>query len=332
VIRVIVADPQGAERKRLAALLAAAGVGVVGQAADGREAVEQTLALKPDLLLLDLALPAGREALETIMARLPTPTLLLAADPTRQQEEAAVLLKRGALQVAAKPAAEDEQACPGLLEQLTLLAGIRVIRRPRRHCRQGEPLPTSAPLRPSVLGIGSSTGGPRGVRSLLRALPADFPGTVFVVQHIGRQFEGGFASWLQRECALRVRLATDGACYRPGEALIAPGGSHLTVSQGRTLLADTPPVHSCRPSIDVFFATLAREHGRGAVGVLLSGMGRDGALGLLRIRENGGATLVQDQKSSAIFGMPKAAIDLGAVDQVLPIERIPAAIARLFGP
>lgn len=182
-----------------------------------------------------------------------------------------------------------------------------------------------------VLAIGASTGGPRGVLSVLKSLPARFPAAVFVVQHLAEGFAEGFASWLERECAISVKLAVDGARYRAGEAVVAPGGSHLTVADGWIRLTNAPPINCCRPSIDAFFHSLARERCGKVVGLLLSGMGKDGARGLLSLKERGAATMVQDQRSCAIFGMPKAAIELGAANQVLPLERIPAAIADLFG-
>jgi two-component system chemotaxis response regulator CheB len=152
-----------------------------------------------------------------------------------------------------------------------------------------------------------------------------------VVQHIAHGFAEGFASWLDRECAIPVRLAVDGAKYRTGEAIVAPDGSHLTVCEGRIRLTGALPVNCCRPSIDVFFNSLAQAPCDQVVSLLLTGMGKDGARGLLQIKERGGTTLVQDEVSCAVFGMPKAAINLQAVNRVLPLEGMPAAISRLFG-
>ena len=240
-----------------------------------------------------------------------------------------------------KPALDSPEALDDFagrfIETIRLLSGIRVIRRPLRTPRRepsiqaGAGAPASNPA-PNLLAIGASTGGPKAVMSVLKSLPADFPATVFVVQHIAEGFAAGFANWLDRECVIPVRLARDGDSYGPGEVLVAPCGSHMTLRDGRVSLTSGLPVNCCRPSIDVFFASLAQGPCDQVVGVLLSGMGKDGAQGLLRIKTLGGTTLVQDEPSCAVFGMPKAALHLDAVNEVLPIDAMPAAISKLFAP
>ena len=311
---------------------------VAGEACNGRAAVDLTLSLKPDLVIMDLLMPVmdGLEAIEEIMAGAPTPVLVLsAAVEATEVDRAFNAIKRGALDVMEKP----ELGTPGaleefagrLVEKVRLLSGIRVIRHPRRKPRTVAALEIGAGgPGPTILAIGASTGGPKAVMSLLKSLPADFPGTVFVVQHIAQGFSQGFATWLNRECTIPVRIAVEGAKFQPGEALIAPDGRHMTVAEGRIRLSSEAPVNCCRPSIDVFFSSLALERCDQVVGVLLTGMGRDGAQGMLRIKESGGTTLVQDETSCAVFGMPKAAISLAAVDQVVALDEIPAAISKLF--
>ena len=338
-IRILLVDDSALVRQILKDMLQANGdLQVAGEARNGREAVEMTLGLKPDLVLMDLVMPVmdGLEAIEEIMAGAPTPVLVLsAAVEATEVDHAFNAIKRGALDVMEKP----ELGIPGALEEFArrlaekvrLLSGIRVIRHPRRRVR---PLPAleigvSGPG-PNLLAIGASTGGPRAVMSVLKTLPADFRGSVFVVQHIANGFARGFAAWLDRECAISVRIAVDGEEYRQGEALVAPDGRHMTVADGRVRLTDDPPVNCCRPSIDVFFNSLAQERCDQVVGVLLTGMGRDGAQGMLRIKESGGKTLVQDESSCAVFGMPKAAITLDAVDQVVPLDHIPPVLLKLF--
>jgi two-component system chemotaxis response regulator CheB len=226
--------------------------------------------------------------------------------------------------------ARDEFACR-LVEKVRLLSGIRVIRHPRwkPKCEVAEE-PGPVGVTPNILAIGASTGGPKAVMSVLKSLPADFRATVFVVQHIAEGFAEGFASWLDRECAIPVKLAVDGARYGLGEALVAPNGSHMTVSEGRIRLTVAASVNCCRPSIDVFFASLALGPCAQVVSLLLSGMGKDGAQGLLSIKERGGRTLVQDEPSCVVFGMPKAAIHLHAASEVLSIDAMPAVISKLF--
>jgi len=338
-INILLADDSSLVRQLIGDILhASCDIRVIGCACNGRDAVDMTLALRPDLVIMDLLMPVldGIGAIEEIMACSPTPVLVLsAAAEATEVDRAFNAIKRGALDVMEKPALDSTWALDDfarrLLEKVRLLSGIRVIRHPRWKPRDESALPSGPKgLSPNLLAIGASTGGPKAVMSLLKSLPADFNATVFIVQHIAEGFTEGFASWLNRECALPVRLAVDAARYGPGEALVAPNGSHLTVSDGRTRLTRGAPVNCCRPSIDVFFDSLARGSCAQVVSLLLSGMGKDGAQGLLRIRERGGRTLVQDESSCAVFGMPKAAIHLRAADEVLSIDSMPAAISRLF--
>jgi two-component system chemotaxis response regulator CheB len=181
-----------------------------------------------------------------------------------------------------------------------------------------------------ILAIGASTGGPKAVMSILKGLPADFKATIFIVQHIASGFARGFAQWLDRESGQRVRLAVDDEAYGTGGVLVAPNDCHMVVEKGKIRLVLTEPVNCCRPSIDVFFNALAEEEGARVVGVLLTGMGRDGAQGMRHIKDKGGFTMVQDEKSCTVFGMPKAAIALAAADDVLPLLSLPEAITKIF--
>ncbi|GFO63505.1 chemotaxis-specific protein-glutamate methyltransferase CheB [Geomonas paludis] len=337
--RVLLADDSLLARQLLKDMLQAGDdIRVVGEACDGREAVQLVQALHPDLVIMDLLMPVldGLDAIEEIMAVCPIPVLVLsAAVEASEVDRAFVAIKRGALDVMEKPRLDGDGMLEGfaaaLREKVQFLSRIRVIRHPRRKLRACEPLSVlSDGCGHNLLAIGASTGGPKAVMRLLKALPAGFPGAVFVVQHIAQGFAAGFANWLDRECALPVRLARDGVPYRSGEALVAPDGSHLTVVDGVIRLTDAPPVNCCRPSIDVFFDSLARQRCDQVVAVLLTGMGRDGAQGMLHIKEAGGSTIVQDEPSCAVFGMPKAAITLDAADQVVPLDLIPAALEKLF--
>jgi two-component system chemotaxis response regulator CheB len=191
------------------------------------------------------------------------------------------------------------------------------------------PLQKSSSSR-SILAIGASTGGPRAVLSILKTLPAGFSGSVFVVQHISSGFAKGFAYWLDQECQLPVRLAEAGDQPQSGKILVAPTDCQMRLEKGVIKVLDAPAVNSCRPSIDVFFSSLAIDKGRDTVGVLLTGMGKDGAQGLAELRASGGFTIVQDEKSSVVFGMPKAAIALDAADEVLSLEAIPETVNKIF--
>jgi two-component system chemotaxis response regulator CheB len=177
--------------------------------------------------------------------------------------------------------------------------------------------------------IGASLGGPRALASILRSLPRTFPVPIAVVQHIADGFTEGLASWLDQEAALEVAEARDGEPLRPGRVVLAPTGRHLVLSRGAAHLSDAPAVETFKPSVTPLFLSAARHYGARACGVLLTGMGRDGADGLKSIQEAGGTTMVQDESTSAVFGMPRAAIELGAADRVLPLDEIPRALQEL---
>lgn len=181
-----------------------------------------------------------------------------------------------------------------------------------------------------IIAIGASTGGPKALLQLLRGLAAAPRARILLVQHIAKGFASGLAAWLDRESPFVVRLAQAGDRPQPGVVLLAPPNQHMALQGGRIVLSDGPPRHACRPSVDVLFESLALAAPPLAVGVLLTGMGRDGAAGLLALRRQGAPTIVQDQASSVIFGMPKAAIALGAAQQTLPLAKIPAALLRLL--
>lgn len=309
---------------------------IIGEAVNGADAVTMAENLRPDIIIMDILMPVmgGLEATEAIMARCPTPILILSATLEESDVKLAfTAIKKGALDVMGKPSGvnhENHEFIDRLVEKIRLLARIRVIHhinRPRRRLSTPAPRPDG---KRCILAIGASTGGPKAVMSIVKTLPADFNATVFIVQHISSGFDRGFAQWLNLECALPVRLAESGYLPKAGEIIVAPNDCQMILEGDHLLLTDSPPVNCCKPSIDVFFTSLAETKGAEAVGVLLTGMGRDGAQGLALLRESGSATIVQDEKSSVIFGMPKAAIALNAADEILPLGEIPAAITRIF--
>lgn len=183
-----------------------------------------------------------------------------------------------------------------------------------------------------IIALGGSTGGPAAIVEILRGLPADFPLPLLLVIHIGCAFSSAFAEWLDSQSDLRVRYAKDGeilpAVHQPG-VLMAPPGFHLMIQQGRLRLSSGPERNSCRPSVDILFESLAKEHGDATAACLLTGMGKDGAAGLLALRRAGAVTFAQDEASSVVFGMPKAAIELGAAEQVLPLDQIAPALTAV---
>ncbi len=337
MIRVLVAEDSPTARDLLVRILESdPAIRVVGQAADGVEAVALARTLRPDLITMDLAMPRmdGRAATIEIMITAPTPIVIVTAG-TRRGEVAGSLemLALGALDVLRKP---PDPGSPGfarearhLVATVKAMAGVKVVRRwrlaPARRIA-----PAAAPGRARAVALAASTGGPPALRRILEGLPCHFAAPVLVVQHIPPGFAEGLAAWLDGLGPLRVKLAEEGEPLRPGTVLVAPDHRHLGVGpDGRATLADAPPVDGFRPSATHLFDSVARAYGEAAVGVILTGMGVDGVRGLRTLHRLGGLVFAQDEPSSVVFGMPGAAIEAGVVDVVLGLDEIAARLAAL---
>ncbi len=312
---------------------------VVGQAENGQVAIDLVSALRPDLVTMDIMMPVmdGLTAIQHIMAYQPTPILVVTSSSEAQVAYKAI--SNGALEVMQKP---DMSLGPteweGFVRRIKLLAQVKVITHVRgRGAASTQVLPlvgqaaAAAGSRGRILAIGASTGGPAALSKLLTGLPPDLPVGVVIVQHIADGFVPGLVSWLKTVTILNVKVAEEGACIEPGTVYIAPSGRHTVVgSGGRLHLLDSPPVDSQRPAVDVLFEAIQQQYGRNAIAVLLTGMGRDGARGLKAIRDAGGRTIAQDEASCVVYGMPRAAVELGAAEQVLPLSEIPLAVVQLL--
>jgi len=344
-IRVLVVDDSATVRAVLRRLFGKTGdIAVVGEAEDGSHAVEATIELAPDVVLMDIEMPVmdGFEATARIMAARPTPIVVLTSRANRDQVATAFeAIRRGAVEVFAKPAdpAGWEQLSTTLPPAVRAAAGARTAPSfagrahvaPRHHpapLGAPAPQPPRGPVR--FVAIGASTGGPNAIHEFLKALPAATPAPVLIVQHIAAGFEEGFADWLAKDLKRDVRIAVDGEACRPGTVRVAPSGAHLLLEPRGVLRLDAarPPRGGHRPSADELFLSCAASCPKEAAGVLLSGMGADGAEGLLALRRAGGLTMVQDEASSVVFGMPRAALERGAADLALPPRELAAAIAR----
>ncbi|MBI2518520.1 MAG: chemotaxis-specific protein-glutamate methyltransferase CheB [Opitutae bacterium] len=347
-LRVMVVDDSVTVRKRIVEVLSAQpDFSVVAEAANGQEAIETCQRLRPDAITLDMMMPVmtGLAATEYIMAYCPTPILVVSSSFNRGELfKTYDALAAGALDVLEKPDAEGDGLAweRQLVSTLRLVARIKVITHPRGRlphlqdrARVGPgqlPLPNLARADCRLVAIGASTGGPGALVEILNALPRDFALPLLVVLHISPAFGGAFADWLQGLSNFSVTFAKDGEPLpRPGtcRVVMAPPDRHLVVSEGRMRLSAEPERHSCRPSVDVLFESVARELGSASAACLLTGMGRDGAAGLLAIRRAGGLTLVQDESTSVVFGMPREAIALGAAGEVLRLDQIAPVLARL---
>jgi two-component system, chemotaxis family, protein-glutamate methylesterase/glutaminase len=345
-IRVLVVEDSLTVRKRIVQVLAAdAELEVVGEATDGREAIELCGALHPDVVTLDMMMPvmSGLAVTEYIMAYCPTPILIVSASTNRGEVYKTYdALAAGAVDVLDKPQGDeaDDVWSRALVKAIKLVARIKVIThlRARIAARSPEPVgpSSSSASAPAsgvrVVGIGVSTGGPTALVKILSGLPIDFPIPILITQHLSRVFAENFGDWLDAQTPLRVTLAQDGQPLPKvgvGGVFIAPADRHLVVRGGVLRLTNDPERHSCRPSVDVLFASLAAELGAAAAGILLTGMGRDGAAGLLDMRRAGGRTIAQDEASCVVFGMPREAILLGAAERTLGLDEMAPAILAL---
>lgn len=308
---------------------------VVGVCATGEEALEAVSRLKPDLVTMDLDLPGmgGIRAVEAIMRTDPVPILVLSGQVRKGSSQAAEALAAGALEALPKSQLHVDDphgaAAVALRYRFRRLAGARV-----GAVTASPPAVQTAPPREAsngavaAIGICASTGGPRALATVLAALPADFGVPVLVVQHMTAGFTDGLVRWLDKTVPLRVRLASSGQAVGAG-VWVAPDDAHLLVKPTMTLALDRETAAGPhRPSGDVMLTSLASAAGAGAVGVVLTGMGRDGALGVEAICRAGGRVIAQDQGTSAIFGMPKAAAEAGA-QVVVPVSEIASALLRL---
>jgi two-component system, chemotaxis family, protein-glutamate methylesterase/glutaminase len=341
MIRVLIADDSELMRTVLYDLLTRdSGIEVVAETGDGRQAVAEVERLRPDLVIMDILMPVmdGLTAVSEIMASYPTPILVLSANLNPEENRHVFqAINRGALDVMEKPAGVGsdsfEKFSAKLIAEVKFLSRIRVVHHFRRRSIAPPAVLESPPVDTGIrdiLAIGASTGGPRAVRQLMKTLDPDTGARVLIVQHIAGGFARDFAAWLDRESRFHVRLVRSGDRLEPGLALVAPNGVHLTMLDERIVLTDTPPVNSCRPSVDVLFHSLAEQLAERTVAVLLTGMGKDGAEGMLALRRKGGYTIAQNEASSVIFGMPKAAIDLGGVERILALETLPTELAKLL--
>lgn len=339
IVRVVIADDSLVAREMLAQILATDPcIEVVGQAKDGVEAVDMVERLRPDLVTMDIHMPKldGLGATEKIMAFSPTPILVVSSSVHGEgMGRAFDALNLGALEVIKKPEPRDwadlDRIGRDVLRKIKILANVRVITHIRgRHGPQGPIAMAKGPTKRTLVAIGSSTGGPSALLSVLGRLPADFPVPIVIAQHIAEGFIPGLVSWLDSGTPLRCTAAVEGQRPEPGCVYFAPTGANMVMDG--SFLRFQPPSYGqvYIPSADTLFDSVARSHGKQAIGVILTGMGADGAGGLKLMRNAGAATIAQDEATCTVFGMPKAAIEAGAAQQVLPVNDIAEAIERVL--
>ncbi len=350
-VRVLVVDDSAFMRKILTELLQSdPQITVVGTARDGQDGVEKTLELHPDVTTLDIEMPKldGYGALREIMARRPTPVVMVSSHTSEGAEATIRALALGAVDFVAKPSgsislnmhvtrdelvAKVKAAAGATPRYRRVTAELPPVRREVKAVAAAMAMPSTAEStaipRKLVL-IGCSTGGPGALHHIIPKLPADLQAAVLVVQHMPPGFTRSLAQRLDELSPIRVKEAEAGDRLQNGRVLIAPGGYHMTVdADGRIRLNQDPPMHGVRPAVDKTFESVVPIWQDRMIGVILTGMGYDGGKGMVSLKKVGGRTIAEDASTCVVYGMPKVAVELGAADQVLPVQDIADAIARL---
>ena len=306
---------------------------VAAVASNGKEAVELVPCLKPDIITMDMDMPVmdGFEATKQIMASHPTPILIVASTVFKTgMDKVFKAISHGALDVIDKRELElvgDKKSGEALIAKIKFLNGVRVIHQPLTKFPEERSVVDlkahKKEISDKIVAIVASTGGPQALLEILKKLPEDFPCGIVIVQHVTAGFLAGLVGWLAKECKIKVSIGEDSEEIRPGVAYIAPDNFQMRVEDGGKIRLSNEPAHGGhKPSGDVLLESVARTYGKGSVAAILTGMGRDGAMGMKAIKQFYGKTIAQNEKSCAVFGMPKAAIEMNVIDKVLPLESI----------
>lgn len=345
-VRVLIAEDSATFRHHLKTIInAVPNLQVVGEARNGEEALMLIPKLKPDVISMDIRMPEmdGLEATRRIMMEHPTPVVVVSGLVEQDIDLSFQALRAGALAVVEKPVGqghpEFEEKQRHLVKTLIAMAGVSVVRRGNTSrlitdATQESRSSRLTPDAPQLIAIGASSGGPRALHSLLSTCPTHLPVPVVVVQHIPHEFMIGLTKWLNEETPLPAKVAEDGEVLQAGMVYLSPGNAHLTIEkQGKSLIAQlikTQGAYRYQPSVDKLFESIAQTCGSAAIGIIMTGMGDDGAEGLLAMRRAGARTLAQDKISSTVFGMPAVAIHRGAVEQIVALKDLSSVIMNLL--
>ncbi len=329
-IRVLIADDSAVMRKLLKDILGSEpDIKVVATAKNGVEAVKLVSELKIDVITMDIEMPKmdGLTALQHIMDKKPTPTIMLSAMDKRKADIVIKSLDHGAVDFISKTSGnlslDIETIGQDIIQKVKMASEVNVkkisrpkIVKPLVYTRK------KAHGKKKIIAIGASTGGPKAILEVLSLLPRDIPAGIIITQHMPEGFTKSFAERLNWQSSVEVKEAEDGDLILPGLALVAPGDYHMEIIKGKIALNKKPKVNSMRPSADVMMSSAAKMHGKNVIGVLLTGMGADGAKGMKDIKDNGGKTIAQNEDSCVVFGMPREAIALDVVDKIVPLSDI----------
>lgn len=350
-VRVLVVDDSPTARELLVGILSSQkGIQVIGVGVNGEEAVRLVGNLRPDVITMDIRMPVmdGLEATRQIMRDNPTPIVIISGNMQQDLELTFKALRVGALAALNKPGLDDPVNCEKIAQTVRLMADVQVVHHWHKPEKPASP-PRTLPAKPifdaltpyrttadgrqteiSVVGIASSTGGPSALAVAVGSLPANYPLPILVVQHVSPGFAAGLASWLGTQTALRVEVASHGDQVRAGTLLLAPDDYHMMVSSKGTIeLTKAPLFKGLRPSANYLFESMAQVYGSNAAGMIMTGMGDDGANGIEAMYRAGALTIAQDEKSCVVYGMPKEAVQRNVVERILPLEQIPILLGEL---
>lgn len=336
-IKVLVVDDSALIRSLLGEIIRQApGMQLVGAASNAFMAKEMVIELKPDVITLDIEMPQvdGLTFLDRLMKARPTPVLMISTLTQKGADATIKSLELGAVDFIAKPKIDVAMGIDSYQQEIVEKIRVAAKSKPRTYkntLTKAVAIPIDYRGTKTVVGIGASTGGTEAIRVVLQQLSASFPATI-VTQHIPSAFTKSFAARLDSLCAMKVKEAEDGELALPGNVYIAPGDKHLTLQRQeanyRIKLDDGELVSGHKPSVDVMFKSMAETVGGNAVAAILTGMGKDGAKGMLALRETGAITMAQDEASSVVYGMPKAAVDMGGTEHIVPLDELSKALSK----
>lgn len=336
-IRVLVVDDSTLARELIIAILSTDDeLQVIGEAKDGKEAVEKVSELKPDIVTMDIEMPVmdGIEAIEQIMAFNAVPILVVTTRGDAHTAYAAI--SKGALDLVVKPDVNLSEA-KEFINKIKLLSNIKVVTHISGRHKIQKPIDIPTPvftenISDKIVAIVSSTGGPDALSVILPQLPENFPCPVVIAQHISDGFVSGMVEWFKLITKLNIKVASEGDVVTAGSVYVSPSEKHTEINASKRIsFVERHPKDIYHPSCDVLLSSVARVYGKKGIGVILTGMGSDGALGMQKIKEAGGTTIAQDEKTSLIFGMNKVAIDNGCIDKILPLGKISKMITEIAG-
>lgn len=344
MVKVLIVDDSKVVQEFLVHILTSdPDIRIVGVASSGSEAIELVAEKHPDVITMDYHMPDmdGSEATSAIMQSNPTPIVIVSGSMgTSDVTRSFSLIEDGALSVVLRPPGPQDPdfvtARKELIQTVKLMSEVKVVRRfrsqqtLRKRSSVNKPAAVEINNEIQLLAIGASTGGPAALQKVLSGLPKDFSIPVLIVQHISTGFINGFVDWLSATSGIKLRIPSDGEKIKAGTGYIAPDNFHMGIRHGKHItLSSFPPENGLRPSVNFLFRSVAEVVGRDSIGVLLTGMGKDGAETLKTMREKGAITIAQDEESSVIFGMPGEAIKIGAAAHVLHIDNIAGFVTRL---